>query len=93
MDRPYWDAEKPLVIQTGRNCLRFYGKAERLQVGFAPYVNRRGEERMVKACTAPLNLDTNRALLRQHPPLRPGGFATGPRTRRGSGTRARSGCA
>ncbi|HOJ21367.1 MAG TPA: hypothetical protein PLU39_16585 [Armatimonadota bacterium] len=54
MDRPYWDAEKPLVIQTERNCLRFFEKAERLQVGFAPYVNRRGEERMVKAVT--LNL-------------------------------------
>ena len=69
MNQPYWESEEPAIANTGKNILRYYEKANRLQVCMPNWVNDQGEPMRGKCVT--LNLEavynnTNAsALLRQ----------------------------
>lgn len=44
----YWELEEPEVMQTGKNTIRYYPKAQRLVVHLPDYYNFKGEVRMGK---------------------------------------------
>lgn len=44
----FWLYEKPEVFTTGRNCFRYYPKAERLSIHLPDYIDRDGIQRCGK---------------------------------------------
>ena len=50
----YWTEEKPVVADTGRNVLRWYVAADKLQVSMPNWTDGNGEERQGKTVTIDL---------------------------------------
>ena len=44
----FWELEEPEVMQTGKNTIRYYPKAQRLVVHLPDYYNFKGEVRIGK---------------------------------------------
>lgn len=54
MVQKYWDAETPMVADTGKNVLRYFAKAGRLQISNAFWTDGNGKQQFGKTVT--LNL-------------------------------------
>ncbi len=49
MSNRYWENETPITVDTGKNVLRFYPRALRLQVARPDWQDENGQSRMGKA--------------------------------------------
>jgi hypothetical protein len=58
MTSRYWEHEQPLIVDTGKNVLRFFEKAGRLQVSMPNWMDKDGESKPGKTVT--LNVDALR---------------------------------
>lgn len=47
----YWEQEQPTIISTGKNILRYFPKAGKLQVSQPNWTNDKGEEKPGKTVT------------------------------------------
>ncbi|MDL2220604.1 hypothetical protein LJC55_02950 [Eubacteriales bacterium OttesenSCG-928-N14] len=52
--RNYWKEETPQVIDTGRNVLRYYKQAKRLQVAYPNWIDNDGNSKPGKTVTIDL---------------------------------------
>ena len=50
----YWESEKPLVITTGKNVLRYFKAAGKLQISNPNWTDKNGEEKPGKTVTLDL---------------------------------------
>lgn len=51
----YWDSEEPVVADTGKNILRYFPQAGRLQVSLPNWTNDSGQQRHGRTITIDLN--------------------------------------
>lgn len=47
----YWDAETPLIADTGKNILRYFSKAMKLQVSNPYWLDKEGQQKNGKTVT------------------------------------------
>lgn len=51
MPRRYWDAETPLIADTGKNVLRYFRQAKKLQVSNPYWIDAQGNQQNGKTIT------------------------------------------
>lgn len=47
----YWEQEQPIIVDTGRNVLRFFKEAGKLQISHPNWTDDKGQERQGKTVT------------------------------------------
>ena len=58
MTNNYWEKEQPVIVDTGKNVLRFFEKAGRLQISMPNWMTKEGEVKPGKTVT--INVDALR---------------------------------
>jgi hypothetical protein len=51
MGKKYWEEEEPVVVDTGKNVLRLFGKAQKLQISNPYWLDKDGNQKPGKTVT------------------------------------------